>query len=154
MPASEPAFMVSVDQVALVAATAKTILEIATASTSTAIPIEWWVEFDGVTSTAVPVKIEVGRFSAGVTTASSITPSKLNYGGNGIVSQATVKHSTTSEGAGTASDVEIHRVSPTSGLYIQYPLGREWSMGASQFWRIRCTAAAGVNVTFGIKWEE
>lgn len=154
MPAPDPAFMVSVDAIALTAATAKTILEIATPSTGTAIPIEWWVEFDGVTASAVPVKIEVGRFSAAVTTATTITPSKLNYGGNAIASQATVKHTTTTEGAGTASDVEIHRVSPTSGLYVQYPLGREWSLGASQFWRIRCTAAANVNVTFGIKWEE
>lgn len=154
MPAPDPAFMVSVDAIALSAGTAKTILELATAAGSTCIPVAWWVEFDGTTATNTPVKVEFGRFSAAVTTATTITPSKLNYGGNSIASQATVKHSTTTEGAGTASDVEIHRVSPTSGLYIQEPLGREWSFGASQFLRIRCTAAQAVNVTFGIKWEE
>lgn len=154
MPAPDPAFFVSVDAIALSAATAKTVLEIATAAGSTCIPIEWWVEFDGTTASNTPVKVEFGRFSAAVTTATSITPSKLNYGGNSIASQATVKHSTTTEGAGTASDVEIHRVSPTSGLYVQYPLGREMSLGASQFLRIRVTAAQTVNCTFGIKWEE
>ncbi len=154
MPSPDPAFLVSVDAIGLTAATAKTVLALATSATSTAIPVEWWVEFDGTTATNTPVKVEFGRFSAGVTTASSITPSKLNYGGNSIASQATVKHSATVEGAGTASDVEIHRVSPTSGLYIQYPLGREMSLGASQFLRIRVTAAQVVNCTFGIKWEE
>lgn len=154
MPSPGPAFFVSVDGIALAAATAKTVLEIATPSTTTMMPIAWWVEFDGVTAANTPVKVEIGRFSAAVTTATTITPSKLAYGGNSIASQCTVKHTTTTEGAGTATDVEIHRVSPTSGLYVQEPLGREMSFGASQFLRIRCTAAQIVNVTVGIKWEE
>lgn len=154
MPAPDPGFFVSVDAIPLTAATAKTILEIATSAGSTAMPITWWVMFDGTTATNTPVKVEVGRFSAAVTTATTVTPSKLNYGGNSIASQCTVKHSTTVEGAGTATDVEIYRVNPTSGLHVPESLGREMSMGASSFFRIRCTAAQAVNVTFGIKWEE
>ena len=45
-------------------------------------------------------------------------------------------------------------MSPTSGVRFQYPLGREWQVGVSGFWRIRITAAAITNCTAGILWEE
>lgn len=154
MPAPRPIYSVSVDGIALSAATAKTILEIGTPSTTGMVPFTWWVEFDGTTSTNTPVKVEIGRFSSGVTTATTITPSRVNDGNRALASQCTVKHTTTTEGAGTASDVEIHRVPPTSGLIWQESLGMEWVLGASAFWRIRCTAAQAVNVTFGIRWTE
>lgn len=154
MPAPRPIYSVSVDGIALVAATAKTILEIATPATTGMVPLLWWVEFDGTTSSAVPVKVEIGRFSAAVTTATTVTPVRVNDGNRALASQSTVKHSTSTEGAGTATDVEIHRVPPTSGLIMSENLGTEWVQGASGFWRIRCTAAAAVNATFGIRWTE
>lgn len=143
----------SVDGVALVAATAKTVLELGTSSTIRGKIVEWWVEFDGATSTAVPVKVEVGRFSAAVTTATTGTASKADSadGTPGTV----VKHTTTTEGAGTAeAGIENHRIHPQSGVIVQYPLGREDVLAVSTFWRIRCTAAANVNVTVGVWWEE
>jgi len=143
----------SIDGLALVAATAKSVLELGTSSTDRAKIVSWWVEFDGATATAVPVKIEVGRFSAAVTTATTGTASKGDPadGANATV----VKHSTTTEGAGTAeAGLEIHRIHPQSGIIIQYPLGRETVLAVSTFWRVRCTAAAGVNVTGGVIWEE
>lgn len=143
----------SIDALALVAATAKSVLELGTAASDRARLVSWWVEFDGATSTAVPVKVEVGRFSAAVTTATTGTPSK--YDAAEGTATATVKHSTTTEGAGTAeAGLEIHRVHPQSGILIQYPLGRELVLAVSTFWRIRCTAAAGVNVAAGVTWEE
>jgi len=145
-------YWVSVDAVALVASTAKSIFEIGTSASTRAKIVEWWVEFDGVSSSAVPVKIEVGRFSAAVTTATTITPFKYDPADGAAGS--TTKHSTATEGAGTASDVEIHRVSPTTGILVQYPLGREITLAVSTFARIRCTAAANVNATFGVIWEE
>jgi hypothetical protein len=138
-----------------VAATAKSIVEIKTASTGGAVILAWSVTFDGVTATNTPVKIEVGRFSAAVTTnATSITPSKVSYGFNGIASTATVGANASTEGAGTASDVEIYRVPPTSGLVWQESLGMEWVVPASGFFRIRCTAAQAVNATFTLRWTE
>lgn len=154
MPSPRPIYGVSVDGIALAATTAKSIFELGSPATTGIVPVRWWVEFDGVSSAAVPVKVEFGRFSAAVTTATGVTPYKKNYGNNSLASQCTAKHSTSTEGAGTASDVEIHRVSPTSGLFVQEVLGMEWTMGASAFWRIRCTAAAIVNVTFGFEWTE
>jgi hypothetical protein len=143
----------AVDGVALAAATAKTILELGTPSTDRATIVEWWIEFDGVSASAVPVKCEVGRFSAAVTTATTGTPSKLDpaEGAAAVV----VKHTTTTEGAGTVeAGTPIHRISPTSGLYVQYPLGREMVLAVSTFWRIRLTAAAVVNASVGVTWSE
>lgn len=145
-------YFASVDAIALTAATAKSVFELATPSTTRARITEWWVEFDGVTPTNTPVKVEVGRFSAAVTTATGVTPSKYEPGDP--ASLMTAKHTATAEGAGTASDVFLHRVSPTSGLYVQYPLGRELVLAVSTFFRIRCTAAQAVNASFGVSWEE
>lgn len=145
-------YFMSVDAIALVAATAKSIAELAAGAGDRIKIVEWWVEFDGVTATAVPVKIEVGRFSADVTTATTFTIDKGDPADGAAAT--TAKHSTTVEGAGTADDVMIHRVHPQSGIYVQYPLGRELVLAVSTFWRIRCTAAAGVNASFGIVWEE
>jgi hypothetical protein len=145
-------YWVTADAMALTAATAKSVIEISTSSTVHIGIIDWWVEFDGTTSTNTPVKVEVGRFSAAVTTASSYTSSKYDVADG--ASTATPKTNTSTEGAGTASDVWIHRVSPTSGFYIQYPLGRELIVANSSFFRIRVTAAQTVNCTAGASWFE
>lgn len=145
-------YCMSVDAIALVAATAKSVAELGTSATVRIRIVEWSVTFDGVTASAIPVKVEVGRFSAAVTTATTFTIDKVDPadGTAGTVA----KHSTTAEGAGTADDVKIFRVPPTGGYVMQYPLGREWVMALSTFWRIRLTAAAGVNATFHVTWEE
>lgn len=145
-------YSMSVDGIALVAATAKSIAELGTAATARAKIVSWSVTFDGVTPTAVPVKVEIGRFSAAVTTATTFTIDKLDTGDGAAATVA--KHSTSTEGAGTADDVEIYRIPPTGGFVMQVPLGREWIVPVSGFWRIRCTAPANVNVTFTICWEE
>ena len=144
----------SIDGLALVAATAKTVIELGSGSADRVKIKEWWVEFDGVTSSAVPGKVEVGRFSAAVTTATTGTPSKDDPADG--TAGAVVKHSTTVEGAGTAeAGIDIHRISPNGGGYTYpAPLGDEYTLALSTFWRIRCTFAAGVNVTAGVKWSE
>lgn len=147
-------YYVSVDAIALTAATAKTVLEIATPSTADIRILEWWMDFDGVTASAVPVKVEMGRFSAAVTTATSITPAKLINTAS-PASGCTVKHTTSTEGAGTVSDLTINRrISPTTGFHYVAPLGNEMYVALSTFWRMRITAAAGVNVTVGVIWNE
>ena len=146
-------YTLTIDALALVAATAKTVLEVGTSASDRARIVSWWVEFDGATSTAVPVKVEVGRFTAAVTTATTGTVSKFDPA-EGTAS-AVVKHSATAEGAGTAeAGLETHRIHPQGGLVVQYPLGREPVLAVSTFWRIRITAAAGVNVTAGVSFEE
>jgi hypothetical protein len=145
-------YCVSVDAIALSAATAKSVIELGTGSGDRARIVQWSVTFDGTSATATPVKVEVGRFSAAVTTATSFTPVKLDAAEGAAA--ITAKHSTSTEGAGTADAVEIYRVPPTSGMVLQYPLGREWVVGTSGFWRMRLTAAATVNATVQVTWDE
>lgn len=146
-------YQFTIDNLALVSATAKTAIELGSSASKRVRLVSFWVEFDGVSASAVPVKVEVGRFSAGVTTATTGTAGK--YDAADGTPAATVKHSTTTEGAGTAeAGLEIHRVHPQGGILVQYPLGRELVLAVSTFLRIRCTAAANVNVTAGIVWEE
>lgn len=143
-------FVSTVDAIALVAATTKTAMELATAATARAVLVQWWVEFDGVSASAVPVKVEVARGS-GTITGTGITAVK--YKDYAPAALTTVKHTASAEG--TVTDVlEIHRVSPTSGILIQYPLGREIEVPVSSFIRLRLTAAANVNATVGMAWEE
>ena len=142
----------SVDSVALTAATAKSMLELATPATDRVKIVEWWYEFDGTTSTNTPVKIEIGRFSAAVTTATAFTPEKFDPAMG--TSAVTAKHSTSTEGAGTADDIIHRRCPPTSGYHYVAPLGREFTMALSTFWRMRVTAAQAVNITCGVIWEE
>jgi len=145
-------YTLTIDAVALAAATARSVIELATSTTERVRIVSWWVEFDGVASTAVPVKVELGRFSAAVVTATAGTVSKLDPGEGATT--AVVKHTTTDEGTGTAeAGLETHRIHPQGGLVIQYPLGREPVLAVSTFWRIRVTAAAAVNVTAGIVFE-
>lgn len=142
----------SVDAIALVGTTAKTVAELSPPSTVDGLIKEWWIEFDGVTATAVPVKCEIGRFSAAVTTATTLALAKFT---SAQPTAGTVfKHSTSTEGAGTASDVKIHRISPTSGYHYIAPLGQEIPLLPSTFWRIRLTAAVAVNATIGVIIQE
>lgn len=149
-----PTYSASADAMALTAATAKSVMEIKTPSTTGVMIVKWWVEFDGVTATNPAVKVEVGRFSSAVTTNSAFTPALVDYGENGLASQCTVGTNASSEGAGTFSVGEVHRIPPTSGLVVQDPLGLYWQVGASGFWRIRLTAAQAVNATVGVTWSE
>jgi hypothetical protein len=146
-------YVMSVDAVALAAGTAKSVLELSTPATDRVWIKEWWVEFDGVTSTAVPVKVEAGRFSAAVTTATTFTAGKFDAA-DGTAS-STAKHTATVEGAGTIdAGAVLHRIPPTSGYHYVAPLGQELVVPVSGFWRLRLTAAAIVNATVGVVWFE
>jgi hypothetical protein len=145
-------YSITVDAIALTAATAKTCIELGTASTDRAYLVAWWVDFDGVSSTAIPVKVEAQRASIAVTTATTLTPEKWDIADGAAAVVA--KHSTSTEGAGTLSGGEIHRVHPQSGMFREYPLGRELILPVSAFWRLRLTAAATVNATVGAIWSE
>lgn len=143
-------YVATVDAIALAAATAKTVLELATPSTVRATLVQWWVEFDGTTSTNSPVKVDIMRGSATIT---GTAYTALKYSDFSPTALTTVKHTGTAEG--TPTDLlEVHRIPPTSGVFIQYPLGREIQIPVSSFLRIRLTAAQVVNATVGMVWEE
>lgn len=145
-------YWISADAIACTAATAETLIELGTGAAQRAKIKEVWVEFDGVNSANVPVKVEVGRFSAAATTGTTLAGNKVDPADGAAVTVA--KHTITTEGAGTPTEVMNWRVSPTSGKHVFWPLGDEVVLAVSTFWRIRVTAAAAVNATAGVRWEE
>lgn len=146
-------YSIHIDALALVAATAKSVIELPTPSTRRAKIKEWWVDFDGVTASAVPVKVEAQRFDIAATTMTTLAGNPLE---GDPVALCLSRHSATAEGAGvpTAGSGWIKRIPPTSGFHYVAVEGRELLLPVSAFFRIRCTAAAGVNVTAGLIWSE
>jgi len=142
----------------LVASTAYSALEIKTPSSTGIRLLKWWVEFNSVTSTDKFVLVQVGRFSAAVTTNTGVTPARVDWGYNSIASQCTVGVNATAEGAGTFNaSYEEHQVAPNSGLVMWEPREMAWQTLPSDFFRIRLTpgsALTSVTAAVGATWEE
>jgi len=138
-------------EVALTAATAKTVVQIVAASNHRVLVTAFYAFFDGVSPTAEPVVVRVLRqTTAG--TMSSLTPVKLNNSDDETL-QTTAQHTATAEP--TAGDVlfamEVH---PQTGYKELRPLGQEFVVPGGGRLGIECTAPAGVNVIAGFEGDE
>lgn len=137
---------------ALVAATAKTLVELGTGSTASNSVIRYLISFDGVDSSKTPVTCEWLRYTT-TGTGTAYTPNKINQEA-GPAATTTAKINLTVEGTGSITIIDSFRVSPTATWAEQFPLGRELTMTTSSFLGLRLTAAAAVNVTVTIWIEE
>lgn len=142
----------------LAASTAYTALEIQTAASTDIRVLKWWVELNSVTSTDKFVLVQMGVFSAAATTATTVTPAKVDYGGASIASQSTVRANATVEGAGTfTAGGEQHYVGASSGYTFWEPDRAAWQFAASAFIRIRLTPGSAITsatAAVGWTWEE
>lgn len=140
---------------------AKTLLQVATPSTTAVDIIEWGISFDG-SAAATPIQVELVdvAFAATVTALSAATVG--NYS-EGVARSSNLTYSTTGTGytasaEGTASGtprlLDYQLVAPSSAFVHQYPLGREPHIAPSRFLRIRVTAAAAVNAACYVIVEE
>lgn len=133
-------------------------------SANTAIRIvEWWTEFDG-SAAATPIKVEVVAHStAPQTTLASYVAADIAPANdpNAAAWDGTLASNASGFGTGgaevtptgTIRNLATHFVPPTSGIYIQYPLGREPEIKVSLYVRHRTTAGASVNCYAGISFE-
>jgi hypothetical protein len=139
----------------------KTMIQLSTSASSEARVVEWYWEGDA-SAAATPGKIELMFHSTGAATVTAYVAATdfKKYDPNGRASLLTVGttnsgYSASGEGTpATALGVFAHLVPPTSGIYIQYPLGREPEIPASSFCRLRNTLGSAVNVLCGVSWEE
>ena len=143
----------------------KTQLQLATNTTTPAIRfVEWWVEFDGSTA-ATPIKVELMRHgTAGQTTLTAYVAGDIAKVNDPNAPASSVQLGTGLSGfsntttevtpTGTPVSLETHFVPPTSGIYVQFPLGREPEVSTSSYARIRTTAGAAVNCYAGAMWSE
>lgn len=139
--------------IALSAATAKTIMSVINASNGLIRICEFAVSFDGVSATAEPVTVELcSSTEAGAGTATSHTIVQCRGATRTV--QATAKRNFTAEPT-TLTVLKRWLVHPQTGLMVQFPLGREpEQVTTADALVIRCTAPATVNVQGYLEFEE
>jgi hypothetical protein len=144
--------------VALVAATAKSILTLIAPATFGIDLTKIRVGFDGVTASAVPVSVEM----CDNTLATNSTPGTANTNGNTSINQVygraitagfTGFYNSTSEPT-VLTSYDRWTLTPNGGLVIyDWPLGSTHDTPVSAGVTMRCTAPAAVNVTASM-WAE
>lgn len=154
-----PSFQVSTTTATLVASTAYTAIELRTPSTGGAWIKKAWADFNSATSTDKPVLVQMGKFSAAITTATANIPMPLNYLGNISAANTAASVNATVEGAGTfTANGELHNVLPQGGMYVGWDTDETalW-VPPSSFFRIRITPGSAITSTTaccGVAWLE
>jgi hypothetical protein len=130
--------------VALVAATAKTVVGVfGTAGTTIAL-LRWRVSFNSVTSTDAPALVEVGLTTAAGTVGTSFTPAQIT--GSTMASACAAGYNYSGEPTYNRI-LESTYVPVNNGLYeYTYALGLEPQCDPSQGLAIRITAPQAQNV--------
>ena len=137
------------DEVALVAATAKTVVWIAAALNDRVKVKEWGVFFDGISVTAEPVQVELVKSTAG--SAGTLTP--VERTSSALTLQTTAGSGALTEPT-TTSIIAKREVHPQSGYQEKFSFGDEPTIQNGGKIGIRCTAPAIVNVRGEIVFEE
>src|SRR5215475_1078376 len=121
-------FSAATDQQVVSTSALATILEVDQAASRVLTLKQWSIEFDGVTASNTPVRVQLCIVTATSAAGTAVTPASMKN--NQAAVGASAKRVPATEG--TVTVLEEHRVPPTSGLLIQYPLGEEpWIIGAA-----------------------
>ncbi len=140
--------------VALAAATAKTVMLLITPANIGLQLKRFTVSLNSVTPTEAPGLIEIVRSSlAGAGTTTSATANIVQNYGRAITHSFTAGENYTAEPT-TLTLVRKFLLSPVSSTFAyDYPLGTEPDIGASSGLGIRCTFAAAANIMASMEFE-
>ena len=143
-------------EAAAVPATMATILECNPPANRAATITEVSISFSGVSSTDPPVLVQLCEVTAASAAGTSVTPASMR---DGQVSAAVgAKKLPASEG--TVTVLKTYNVPPSTGIVIQYPLGREpqiqGAAASAKGFSIRANRGSGaaINADANIEWEE
>lgn len=139
----------------------KTLLQIATPSTQSLSVIAWGIDFDG-TAAAAPIKVELIDTDVAATVTAHGASGLVKIGGPNdeasvmTLSTTATGFTATAEGTvgATSRTLSNRQVAPNGGYEYEFPLNREPRIAVSRFLRIRVHAAAAVNASCWIRWEE
>ena len=145
-------------EVALSAATVRTVVGIRNVSNHRAAVTGWGIYFDGTSSTAEPIVVDIYCASSnGTSTSITAANCKVNQGDPETI-QTTAYEAFTSTEPTTAKVLKSVEVHPQSGYEWTAPYGQEYHCGGAssdaQRIYIRATAPASVNCKAYISWEE
>lgn len=139
--------------VALVAATAKTVINVINATNELLRIIEFGVGFDGVTAANEPVTVELCR-STQATAGTGTSHTIVQSGGPVRTVRATALRNYSAEPT-VLTVVKRWLLHPQTGQTIAFPLGREIEQVVSaNALALRLTAPAAVNVQAYVEFEE
>lgn len=133
----------------------RTMLQLATTTTSGVYIVEWGISFDG-SAAATPIQVELFGCTGAATMSTALAAADVQClsdpnGPTNNTLQFGTALSAFATAAVTEGTVANYRpfdeqlIAPSSQYVKQFPLGREPAIAASQFVRIRVTAAASVN---------
>lgn len=139
--------------VALTAATKKTILSVVSGSAALTRIVEFGVSFDGTSATAEPCTVELsGSTEAGAGTSTSQTPVQIRGATRTV--QASGKRNFSAEPTALTC-WKRWLVHPQTGIEMQYPLGREpEQIVTADAIVLSVTAPATVNCQGYLEFEE
>lgn len=138
-------------EVALSAATAKTVIQIVAPSNHRVKILGIGVYFDGTSVTAEPAQVVLARQST-AGTMSALTPVPLDDSLAETL-QTTAQHTATAEPT-TGATIDMVECHPQQGYEIMYPLGQEPICGGGDRVGIIVTSPATVNCRCKIRFEE
>lgn len=138
----------------------KTLLQIATPSTSSIKVVEWGISFDG-SAAATPIKCELIQTDVAATVTAHVAAGVQPYDDSNqpaslmTLGTAATGYTASAEGTITATRyADLQQVAPTNQYVKQWPLGREFQLPISKFLRVRVTAGAAVNAYTYVVWDE
>lgn len=136
--------------------TVATILEVNPPANRSATITEMSISFSGVSATDVPVIVQLVEVTATSAAGTGVTPASMRDGQ--VSAGCTAKKLPASEG--TVTVLKTYDVPPSSGLVIQYPLGREpqiqGAASTAKGFAIRANRGTGaaINAEANIEWDE
>jgi hypothetical protein len=136
----------------------KTLLQVATPSTTDIRIHGWGVSFDGVAAADPPGKVELIDTNVAAT-VTTLTPVKWesNFAQNSLCvgGVSATGFNASAEGSITASRLlDGENVHPQTGYGIWFPEGRRPGVAVSRFLRVRATFSVSVNAIPWIVFEE
>jgi len=142
---------------ALVAATAKTLVNLISGANRIPLVTQMGISFDGVTASAIPVLVEMCYSTQGAAGTPGTSPTPTLLRGKGA-SQSTAGVDYSAEPT-ALTPYDHWLVTPNGGvLVIQSPLGREpeadLSGGTNKAHCLRANAPANVNCRASLQFEE
>lgn len=134
-------YVVNSGKTACASNAAKVAVALATGSAVTNTLVGFDVTFDGTSSSATPILVELVKTTAASSGGASATVQIVSANTSRSV-QTTARINDTTDGS-TPTVLAGWFVPPTGGFSYQWPLGREVEMPVSAFFEIRITTATG-----------
>lgn len=146
--------VVTTADVALTAATAKSIIGVLSGASFGVDLIGVRVAFDGVSGSAEPVTVEVCycTFATNPPGTNSTTRTPAQGYGRVLAHGVTAASNWTTEPT-VITVLDEFLIHPQSGAWVDLPLGTSYDSDLSDGFVIRCTAPAAVNARATLKWE-